>query len=94
MNPYQGGAVSGATYTIGQMPLLLEDFHDIPVYKPLITYFSTIQPNEAKASEFRQLRKEGIDMLDEYCGTRSLNVNLAMPRVGENPNLYSQNYGK
>lgn len=93
INPYQGGSVSGATYTIGQMPLLLEDFQDIPVYQPLIYYFSTIQPNDAKASEFKEARERGIKMLDDYCGTKSLNVNLAMPRVGENPNLYSQSFG-
>lgn len=93
LNPYQGPTASGASYTIGQMPLLLEDFHDLIVYKPLITYFSTIQPNEAKASEFKNMRVEGIKMLDEYCGTKSLNVNLARPPVGENPNLYSQNFG-
>lgn len=93
VNPYQGGTVSGATYTIGQMPLLLEDFQDIPVYKPLIIYFSTIQPNEAKAGEFRQLRQEGIEKLDKYCGTKSLNVNLARPRTGPNANLYGQSFG-
>lgn len=93
VNPYAGETTSGATYTIGQMPLLLEDFHDIPVYKPLIIYFSTIQPNEAKASEFRQLRQEGIERLDKYCGTKSLNVNLGRPKVGENPNLYGQSFG-
>lgn len=93
MTPYQGETASGANYVIGQMPLLLEDFHDIIVYKPLITYFSTIQPNEAKASEFKQMRKEGIERLDKYAGTKSLNVNLAKPRVGPNPNLYSQSFG-
>ena len=93
VNPYQGETCSGASYTIGQMPLLLEDFHDIIVYKPLITYFSTIQPNEAKASEFKQMRKEGIDRMDKYVGSKSLNVNLARPQVGENPNLYSQSFG-
>lgn len=94
VNPYQGETATGASYTIGQMPLLLEDFQDIPVYKPLIIYFSTIQPNEAKAAEFKQLRKEGIDKLDEYCGTKSLNVNLGRTRVGPNPNLYGQNFGR
>jgi hypothetical protein len=60
VNPYQGATCTGANYVIGQMPLLLEDFHDIPVYKPLVIYFSTIQPNEAKASEARNWYKEGI----------------------------------
>ncbi len=94
INPYQGGATTGAAYTIGQMPLLLEDFQDIPVFQPLVYYFSTIQPNEAKATEFKDALKRGINMLDEYCGTKSLNVNLARPQVGENPNLYGQSFGR
>ena len=93
VNPYQGATCTGASYTIGQMPLLLEDFHDIPVYKPLVTYFSTISPNEAKASEVKNLYKEGIARLDKYCGTKSLNVNLNRPRQMENPNLYQGNFG-
>lgn len=93
VNPYQGGATTGATYIIGQMPLLLEDFQDIPVFQTLVYYFSSVQPNEAKASEFKEARERGIAMLDDYCGTKSLNVNLAMPRVGENPNLYGQSFG-
>lgn len=93
VNPYQGETCTGASYTIGQMPLLLEDFHDVIIFAPLIKYFSTINPNEAKASEFKQMRADGIRMLDDYCGTKSLNVNLAKPAVGENPNLYSQSFG-
>jgi hypothetical protein len=93
LNPYQGATCTGASYVIGQMPLLLEDFHDIPVYKPLVIYFSTIQPNEAKASEARNLYKEGIERLDKYCGSKSLNVNLNRPRQMQNPNLYQGNFG-
>lgn len=94
MNNYEGSTVVGASYTIGQMPLLLEDFQDIPVYKPLTIYFSTINKDETKLSEMKQLLKEGIEKLDDYCGTKSLNVNLARPAVGENPNLYSQSFGR
>jgi len=93
VNPYQGETCTGASYVIGQMPLLLEDFHDIPVYKPLVIYFSTIQPNEAKASEARNLYKEGIARLNVYCGQKSLNVNLNRPRQLQNPNLFSGSYG-
>jgi hypothetical protein len=93
VNPYQGATCTGANYVIGQMPLLLEDFHDIPVYKPLVIYFSTITPNEAKASEAKNLYKEGIARLDKYCGTKSLNVNLNRPRQMQNPNLFSGSYG-
>lgn len=93
LNNYEGNTVSGASYTIGQMPLLLEDFQDIPVYKPLTIYFSTINKDETKLAEMKQLLSEGVAKLDKYCGTKSLNVNLARPAVGENPNLYGQSFG-
>ena len=93
VNPYQGETCTGASYVIGQMPLLLEDFHDIPVYKPEVIYYSTIQPNEAKASQAKNLYKEGIARLDKYCGTKALNVNLNPVGTMKNPNLYGQSYG-
>jgi hypothetical protein len=94
VNPYQGATCTGANYVIGQMSLLLEDFHDIPAYKPLVIYFSTIQPNEAKASEAKNWYKEGIARLDKYCGTKSLSVNLNPPRQMRNPNLFQGNFGQ
>lgn len=93
LNPYQGPTATGASYVIGQMPLLLEDFHDLVIMRPLIIYFSTINPSDPKIAEFTNMRDRGIKMLDEYCGTKSLNVNLARPAVGPNPNLYSQSFG-
>ena len=93
VNPYQGGATTTAPYTIGQMPLLLEDFQDIPVFQALVYYFSSIAPNQTKAAEFKEARDRGIKMMDIYVGTKALNVNLASPRTGENPNLYGQSFG-
>lgn len=93
VNTYQGGTVSGASYTIGQMPLLLEDYHDVLVFDSLVTYFTTIVDNKGKADEFRARREEITKMMDEYVGTKSLNVNLGRTRVGMNPNLYPQSIG-
>lgn len=91
VQPYQGRTVTGATYIIGQMPLLLEDFHDLLVWEPLVTYFSTIQPNKAKADEFKQKLADGISMMDGYVGTKSLNVNLGQRIRQINPNLFQNN---
>lgn len=91
VQPYQGNTVSGASYTIGQMPLLLEDFHDLLVWEPLVTYFSTIQPNEAKAAQFKAKLSAGIQMMDDYVGTKSLNVNLGTRIRQVNPNLFQNN---
>src|SRR6185312_10498013 len=47
--PYQGITVSATgagTYTIGQMPLLMEDFHDMPIWKALMYYYSSIVDNK------------------------------------------------
>lgn len=88
VQPYQGNTVAGAVYTIGQMPLLLEDFHDLLVAEPLVTYFATIQPNEAKAAEFKKKLADGIEMMDSYSGTKSLNVNLGGRIRQTNPNLF------
>lgn len=93
VNPYQGGTTTGASYTIGQMPLLLEDYHDVIVFDSLVTYFSTIVDNPNKVKEFSMRRDEITKMMDTYVGTKSLNVNLGRPRVGMNPNLYGQSFG-
>lgn len=91
VQPYQGATVAGAAYTIGQIPLLLEDFQDLLVWEPLVTYFSTIQPNEAKAAEFKAKLANGIAMMDAYVGTKSLNVNLGQRIRQINPNLFQDN---
>lgn len=93
VQPYQGSTVSGASYTIGQIPLLLEDFQDLLVYRPLMLYFSTIQPNAEKFEEFKGLYEDGIKMMDDYVGSKSLDVNLGRRTVIRNPNVYGQNFG-
>lgn len=93
LNPYQGGTTTGANYTIGQMPLLLEDYHDVLVFDALVTYFSSIVDNPNKLKEFTVRRDAIIGMMNEYVGTKSLNVNLGRTRVGDNPNLYPQSIG-
>lgn len=93
VNPYQGTTCTGATHTIGQMPLLLEDYHDVIVFDALVTYFSTIVSDPAKVTEFTNRRKEITDMMDNYVGTKSLNVNLGRGSIGQNPNLFVQSIG-
>lgn len=91
VNPYQGGNCSGASYTIGQMPIILEDFQDILVYDSLVTYFSSIVDNPNKLKEYMARRQSIIEMMDDYVGSKSLNVNLGRTIMGSNPNLYQNN---
>jgi hypothetical protein len=76
------------TYVIGQMPLLSEDFHDMMVYGALKTYFSSIVTNPEKFKEYSALYNERLELLKDYAGTKSVNVDLeAEPNI-INPNLF------
>lgn len=86
---YQGVSIVGSsTYTIGQMPLIAEDFQDLLVWKPLIFYFSSIVDKPDKKEEFEGLYKEKLEMLSEYSGSNTINVNLSSRTRSLNPNLY------
>lgn len=82
-------SISGTvTYTIGQIPLLSEDFHDMLVHGALKIYFSTIVDNPEKFKEFSALYAEGLELLAEYAGVKALNVDLGTEPQFQNPNLY------
>ncbi len=88
VQPYQGISTTNAPYSIGQMPIILEDFHDLIVYRPLTIYFSTIQPNPSKQAEFQSKYNDGIEAMDNYVGEKVLNVNLSLNPQPINPNLF------
>lgn len=79
---------AGSTYTIGQMPLLQEDFHDMIVYGALRIYYSTIAKDTDKFKEFDALYKERLSLLAEYAGTKQVNVDLEDSPNVVNPNLF------
>lgn len=87
--PYQGSTVtSGTGYTIGQMPLIAEDFQDMLLWKVLTYYFSSIVDNPKKAEEFSAVYDRKLALLQEYSGSNSIQVNLSPKSMGRNPNLY------
>jgi len=94
--PYQGVTVSGATYTVGQMPLIAEDFQDILLWRILQHYFlSPIGNDPEKAKEYGSLYQEKREALKEYSGTNTVNVNLSPKRAFRgNPNSYPQSVGQ
>lgn len=79
---------AATTYTIGQMPLLSEDFHDLIVYQALKVYYSTVVPDSNRFKEFSELAKDRLDMLKDYAGTKSVNVDLEAEPQQVNPNLF------
>lgn len=88
VRPYQGITSASINFTIGQMPLLLEDFHDLIVYRSLHRYYSAISLNEVKAQEFKGMYDEGAILLEEYSGNKSFDVALDTEPPLINPNLF------
>lgn len=92
--PYQGTTISNTSgFTIGQMPLIAEDFHDMLQWKVLSDYFTTIQDEANKANNADKKYKEKQLLLTEYSGTNTINVNLSPKSVRRNPNLYGTTFG-
>lgn len=79
---------SATTYTIGQFPLLSEDFHDMIAYGALKTYFSTITKDTDRYAEVSKMYDERLELLDAYAGTKSVNVDLGNEPQQVNPNLF------
>lgn len=92
--PYQGNTISTSTgFTIGQMPLIAEDFQDMLPWRTIQEYFMSIVDNPKKATEFQGLYDQKTELLKEYSGTNTVNVNLSRKRLRGNPNLYGQTFG-
>lgn len=80
--------VSGAAYTLGQFPLLQEDFHDMIVYGALMTYYTSVVDNKVKFAQFKSLYESRLSILEDYAGTRQINVDLGNAPNPVNPNLF------
>ncbi len=79
---------ASTTYTIGQLPILQEDFHDMLVYGALKIYYSSIVKDKDKFQEFDSLYQERLQLLEAYAGTKSVNVDLGDEPQMVNPNLF------
>lgn len=80
--------VSGASYTIGQYPLLAPDFHDAILYGALRIYFASVVEKPEKFSLYSGLFKEKTDLMEFYLSTKQINVDLSVTPVLMNPNLF------
>jgi len=89
--PYQGIAVTGGTYILGQMPILIEDFHDMLIWYACVVYFSSIVDNPQKVKQFQDMLNMKLELLNEYAGSKSVNVDLSKKPNMMNPNLFQTN---
>jgi len=81
-------SATASSYTIGQLPLLSEDFHDMLVFGALKIYFSSIVENANKYREFDAEYQSRLALLERYAGTKSVNVDLGSQPISNNPNLF------
>lgn len=79
---------SGASYTIGQFPLLSEDFQDLLVYSSLCIYYSSIVKDADKFKMYDALTKAREELMEGYLSNKSVNVDLGAQPIQANPNLF------
>lgn len=81
-------SATAANYVIGQLPLLQEDFHDMLVYGALMVYHTSIVKDKDKFEMYENLYNTSLDLLKDYAGTKSVNVDLGAQPIPNNPNLF------
>lgn len=89
---YTGTTVSGASFTIGEMAVLPEDYQDLPLYRALEIYFTSIVPNATNAKLYQGLYERGYEQLNSDYGSKTTGVVLVdedAPLI--NPNLFQNN---
>lgn len=84
---------SGASYVIGQLPLLFEDFQLAIVYGALMTYYSSIVPDGERFKQYQALYQTRTQAMEEYIGTKTQNVNLGQSPAQVNNNLFVNGIG-
>lgn len=91
-NQYQGGTVTGGTYTIGEVPILPEDYQDLPLYRACYVYYTAIKHEPQKAEYFKALYDEGYKRLDAEFGAKTSGVGLTpLDAAVVNPNMFQSN---
>ena len=88
-NQYTGPTVSGGSFQIGEVPLLPEDYQDLPLYRLGIIYYTTRFPDAVRAQQYQKLWDDGFEALNGEFGSKTSSVVLQdtdQPIV--NPNLF------
>ena len=89
LNPYTGTSVSGANYTIGEMPILPEDYQDLALYRALWIYFTSIVPDNSRSKLYKDMYEEGYAMLNQEYGQKNTSPVLTDTDAAVyNPNLF------
>lgn len=88
-NPYTGTTVTGASFTIGEMPLLAEDYQDLALYRALQIYYTSIVPNRGMSELYRGTYERGYEMLNSEYGSKNTSPVLTDTEAPVfNPNIF------
>lgn len=88
-NDYQGQNATLASYTIGEAPILPEDYQDLALYRALWIYYNSIVVNPDQAKIYQGLYESGKEVLDFEFGSKTTNPVLTPPNAPSfNPNLF------
>ena len=74
---YEGTSLTtgaSAAYTIGEMPILPEAFHMLPVYYAAMTYFATKNVDNKRFKHFQELYTNAYVQLRKDHGRKSSSV--------------------
>jgi len=72
-NAYNGDTVSGASYIIGEVSILEEDYQDLPIYNALMKYYSSRVTERQTFEMYRDLYNEGFALMNAQLGSKETN---------------------
>lgn len=81
-------AAGGASFTIGEMPILPEAYHTMPVYRACEIYYSNKTEDLPRAQLFKRMFDEGLLAMKSMYGRKTTSVVINdSPTFIPNPNL-------
>lgn len=93
-NNYTGATASTLPFTIGQVPILPEDYQDLPLYRMGYIYYTSRFPDPTRANLYKGLWEEGEEKLNGEFGSKTSSVVLEDTDTGIlNPNLFARSIG-
>ena len=86
---YIGSTITGASYVIGQVPVLPEDFQMLPVYEAVMNYWA-MQGEIGRSQIYKALYDDMYKLLKKEHSSKStkVRVDTLTDKTVNNPNLY------
>lgn len=92
VNAYTGNTATGAAITIGDVPILPEDYQDMPLYRALYIYFNSIVPDPDRAKLYKDFYDTRYFELNSKYGAKDYSPVLTDVNTPVyNPNLFPRN---